>query len=107
MFAVLFGAALASGAACRPDQPPRGPERDCFEACRSGSPRCGERACARGCNLILDRLLEREAASVLACVARSAPRCDDRTWAACAARVAIHADGGPPPPPPEEAPALD
>jgi hypothetical protein len=50
--------------------------------------------------LVLDRLAEKEGRNVLACVAKARPACDDRAWAACAARIGEHADGGPPAPPP-------
>jgi hypothetical protein len=45
-------------------------------------------------------LVEHEDGPVVACVARSKKSCSDGTWAACAARVGPHADGGPPAPPP-------
>jgi hypothetical protein len=48
--------------------------------------------------LVLDRLIEREGDKVVACLANATPRCDERTWAACAARVGPHVDGGPPAP---------
>jgi hypothetical protein len=48
---------------------------------------------------VLDKLVEREGVSVLACVAR-APRCGDMTFAECAARSGPYADGGPAPPRP-------
>jgi hypothetical protein len=70
---------------------------------------CGERAagcervdCARGCNLVLDRLVEQQGSAVVACVAATRGRCDDRAWARCAARVGPYADGGPPAPPPPQ-----
>lgn len=83
--------------------PPRGPETACAASCASRAPECGPDRCRRGCNLVLDRLVEREGDGVVACVARTGGACDDRTWARCAARVGPHADGGPPaPPPPKE-----
>lgn len=90
---------LLAGIGCHAASPPRGPEQTCAAACSARASQCGDEACARGCNLVLDRLLENEGAGVVACVSRAAPRCDDRTWAACAARVGPHADGGPPAPP--------
>ncbi|MGA7123301.1 MAG: hypothetical protein WBY94_24580 [Polyangiaceae bacterium] len=93
-------------AAIAPSTPPfpgsieRGPEKACDEACAKEALHCTRRDCSRGCNLVLDRLAEKEGASVVACVAKSTPQCDDRAWAACAARIGEHADGGPPPPPP-------
>lgn len=86
--------------ACQPfATPPRGPEAACLAACGEHAARCGETACARGCNLVLDRLVE-GGDGVVACVARSEGACDDRAWSRCAARVGPHADGGPPAPPP-------
>jgi hypothetical protein len=87
-------------AGCESPAPPRGPEAACASACASRASQCGPDQCRRGCNLVLDRLVERESDGVVACVARSAGPCDDRAWARCAALVGPHADGGPPPPPP-------
>jgi hypothetical protein len=84
---------------CNAELPPRGPERTCAKACTERARQCSDSACARGCNLVLDRLVENEGGRVVSCVARGAPRCDDHAWAACAARVGPHADGGPPAPP--------
>ena len=86
-------------AACQA-QSPGGPEATCAAACATRATRCTQTQCARGCNLILDRLAENEGGRVLACVAASAAACDDRAWARCATRVGPHADGGPPAPPP-------
>jgi hypothetical protein len=47
---------------------------------------------------VLDRLVENEGSAVLSCIERHRAPCDDRAWAWCAARVGVHADGGPPPP---------
>jgi hypothetical protein len=82
------------------DSPPGGPEAACFKACTEKVPNCRRSQCARGCNLILDRLAEHEGAGVLACVAHVGGPCDDRAWAHCGARVGAHADGGPPGPAP-------
>jgi hypothetical protein len=87
-------------AACQAQSPPGGLEASCARACATRLSSCSETQCARGCNLILDRLAEHEGGTVLACVASSAQACDDRAWARCATRVGIHADGGPPPPTP-------
>jgi hypothetical protein len=92
-----LGLGLVLGA-CHPASPARGVEASCAEACGSRAPRCGEVACARGCNLVIDRLVEREGDKVIACVAGAGASCDDRTWARCAARIGPHVDGGPPPP---------
>gem|GEM_PF-1236906 len=88
--------------ACGPVLTPANHRVDsCVTACVSRAHRqCSEHECARGCEFILDRLLEREGDNVLACVARSARRCGDGVWADCAARVGVHADGGPPAPEP-------
>ncbi|MGH7439588.1 MAG: hypothetical protein ACRENE_28190 [Polyangiaceae bacterium] len=64
-------------------------------------------ACARGCNLVIDRLVEREGDGVVTCVARTQGDCGDRTWARCAAHVGPHVDGGPPPPSPPPEPQDD
>jgi hypothetical protein len=74
-------------------------EARCFAACTTkANARCNEQECARGCRFILDRLVEREDGHVLACVAQGTGPCKDDTWAQCAAKVGIHADGGPPVP---------
>ena len=87
-------------AACHAQSPPGGLEASCARVCAAHAPQCSESQCARGCNLILDRLAEHEGGHVLACVASSAQACDDRAWSRCATRVGTHADGGPPAPPP-------
>ena len=96
-FAASF-APLALG--CNVRDPPRGPEQVCADACASRAERCSRAECSRGCNLVLDRLVEHEGGHVIACVARGRGACDDRAWARCATRVGPHADGGPPAPPP-------
>jgi hypothetical protein len=98
VLSALVGAALAV-AACQPSAPARGPETRCVVACGAHAGQCGRAACARGCNLVLDRLVENEGAGVVACVATNGA-CDDRVWARCAALVGPHADGGPPAPAP-------
>lgn len=80
------------------EAPPDGPERACTEVCAARASRCTARECLRGCNLVLDRLVEHEGTHVVACVAQAEGPCGDRAWSACAARVGPHADGGPPPP---------
>lgn len=106
--AVLTQQAIVAGAlllvpACRAAPPP-GPEAACADACETRAKQCGELRCARGCNYVIDRLLENEGDRVLGCVAAAASSgagaCDDRTWARCATRVGPYADGGPPAPPP-------
>jgi hypothetical protein len=97
--ALLLPVVLACLACSYEQPPPRGPESSCVDACHARVPRCSDTECARGCNLVIDRLEQHEGDTVIACVAASTT-CVDRRWAACAARVGPHADGGPPPPPP-------
>lgn len=97
VIAWLLAAALLG---CQAASPAGGPEATCARACLSSARRCSASQCARGCNLILDRLAEREGGNVLACIAATSRACDDREWSRCATRVGPHADGGPPPPPP-------
>jgi len=88
-------------AACHWFDPPAAPEATCLRACEARASQCTRAQCLRGCTLALDRLVEREGARVVACVASSKTRaCDDRAWAHCSVRVGGHADGGPPAPPP-------
>jgi hypothetical protein len=94
-------------AACgRATEPANKPIDGCVRACVARASRsCSEEECARGCEFSLDRILEKEQDSVVACVARTPRRCGDVVWADCAARIGVHADGGPPAPPsqlPEE-----
>ena len=89
--------------ACEVQTAPRGPEQLCVQACReraTGHAACTPHRCWRGCNLVLDRLVEREGDHVIACIARGGRGCDDAAWAYCATRVGPYADGGPPAPPP-------
>ena len=99
---VLSAVSLAALAACgRALEPSNKPIDNCIAACEKKAARqCSSDECARGCEFILDRLVEREGDTVLACVGRSARRCSDVVWADCAVRVGVHADGGPPAPPP-------
>jgi hypothetical protein len=87
-------------AACRGPVDGR-PEARCFAACqeRAGA-RCNDDQCARGCRFIIDRIVEREDPTVIACVASGKGPCGDETWADCAARIGVHVDGGPPVPAP-------
>ncbi len=73
-----------------------------MQACRDRTTnRCTDNECGRGCRLALDRIIEHEGENVIKCVADAKnKRCDDFTWAECAARIGIHADGGPPVPQP-------
>ena len=82
-------------------EPNNRPVDMCVHACNLRASReCSDSECQRGCEFILDRLLEKEGDNVVACVAHRARRCSDVVWADCAARIGVHADGGPPPPPP-------
>jgi hypothetical protein len=86
-------------------EPANRPVDGCVRSCTAHlSRQCSLAECERGCEFILDRILEKESENVLACIARSPRRCTDVVWADCAAKIGIHADGGPPeaPPPPEE-----
>ena len=85
-------------------EPASRPIDTCRQGCKAKASRqCSEAECERGCEFILDRIVEKESDNVLACVARNPRRCTDVVWADCAARIGVHADGGPPaPPPPKE-----
>jgi hypothetical protein len=101
----LGAAALVPGLhGCRVGTPSNRPIEACMNACTARAARqCSEADCARGCELILDRLVEKEMDNVIACMARTPRRCTDVVWADCAAHVGVHADGGPPAPlPPVE-----
>src|ERR1700683_1065778 len=93
--------ALASLAACAPEAPVPRPEARCADACVAKANAGPAAQCARGCRFVLDKLVEREGAHVLACVARADRHaCDDATFADCAARTGPYLDGGPRPPAP-------
>ena len=91
---------LVYAVACNAAAPPRGPEATCAKACETLVENCSASQCARGCNLVLDRLVEHEGGRVLECVSKAGLVCDDRAWARCATRIGSHADGGPAAPPP-------
>ena len=94
-------AVVIPSTACRVFEPSNKPLDACRRSCESKAKRqCTDAQCERGCEMILDRIIEREGANVIACVAASPRRCTDVVWADCAARVGPHADGGPPGPPP-------
>lgn len=86
--------------ACNAHDAPRTPEETCIAACADRASRCSENECRRGCNMSLDRIIEREQDTVIACVAKATGDCGDALWAKCGARVGVHTDGGPPAPPP-------
>ena len=103
----LAGVALVPslGGCGRVLEPENRPLDGCRRSCNARLSRnCSDAECARGCEFILDRILEKESDNVLACVGRTPRRCSDVVWADCAVRVGVHADGGPPvaPPLPEE-----
>jgi hypothetical protein len=93
----LFAAVLT---ACNAHDTPTHPEEACAISCASKATRCTQDECARGCNLTLDRIIEREEDRVISCVARASGACNDATWSTCATDIGPHVDGGPPPPPP-------
>ncbi len=95
-----LAAVVALALACNAQSSPRGPEETCAKACATRARACTSGECARGCNLVLDRLVEREGEAVIACLAAAPAPCDDRAFGRCAARIGPHADGGPPAPAP-------
>jgi len=95
----LLGGVGIVAVACHALEPANKPIDACHASCEKRASRsCSEAECNRGCEFILDRLMEREMNNVIACVARTPRRCTDEVWADCAARIGVHADGGPPPP---------
>lgn len=100
-----IAAAIALTACGRALEPENKRVDTCVRSCEERLERsCASSECRRGCEFILDRLVEKEQNNVLACVGRDARRCSDVVWADCAAHIGVHADGGPPapPPPPED-----
>jgi hypothetical protein len=92
---------LVGAAACRATEPSSKPIDACRKSCeKKASRQCNDEQCERGCEFILDRLVEREGENVIACIAAGPRRCTDVVWADCAVRVGVHSDGGPPAPPP-------
>ena len=101
LFVFVSLAVALSSMSCRVFEPSNKPVDACRRSCVARAKRqCTEQQCERGCEFILDRLVEREGDHVIACVAASPRRCTDVVWADCAAKVGVHADGGPPAPPP-------
>jgi len=71
------------------------PDLKCADECNVQlAATCKPHDCERGCAFVLDRLVENEQATVLACM-KPKNTCDDPTWADCAVRVGPHVDGGP------------
>ena len=84
---LVLGAALLLTSGCDPISaavvratgndavaPPRGPEQTCERVCEArASAVCTPHQCWRGCNLTLDRMVEHEGDTVIACVARLTP----------------------------------
>jgi hypothetical protein len=104
----VLAISFVCAAACNAETPPRGPEDTCAKACETLVENCSASQCARGCNLVLDRLVEHEGGRVLACVSKAGTASDDRAWARCATRIGPHADGGPPAPlPPSDVEPAD
>lgn len=102
-FALLLLLVLGPAAsyACRIYEPSNKPLDNCHRHCVETAKRqCTDHECWRGCEFIIDRLVEREGQNVIACVAKGDRRCSDVVWADCAAKIGFHADGGPPGPPP-------
>lgn len=86
---------------CHALEPANKPVDACVASCnKRASRQCSEAECARGCEFILDRLIEKEMNNVIGCVVKTPRRCTDVVWAECAVRIGVHADGGPPPPGP-------
>lgn len=95
--ALVFVVVAAFTLGC-PQEPRERPDVVCADACVKRIVGCTEKECARGCAFVIDRLVEHEQETVLACVER-ARACSDTTWAECGAKVGPHADGGPDVPP--------
>ena len=96
---------LVVSGSCKAVEPTNKPIETCKRSCNSRASRqCSDNDCERGCEMILDRIIEREADHVINCVGRQSRKCGDVVWAECAAMIGPHADGGPPPPspPPED-----
>jgi hypothetical protein len=90
---------------CKTSEPSGQPVETCTRSCEARASRqCSSDECVRGCEFILDRIVEREADKVISCVAKAPRRCADVVWAECAASIGPHLDGGPPAPtpPPED-----
>ncbi|MCL2450918.1 MAG: hypothetical protein FWD17_18395, partial [Polyangiaceae bacterium] len=69
------------------DAPAGGPEASCVADCAARARGCSRKQCVRGCNLVIDRLVERQGTAIIACVATARANggaCDDRAFARCA-----------------------
>jgi hypothetical protein len=87
--------------ACRIYEPSNRPLDNCHAKCvKIANRECSDDECWRGCEFIMDRIVEREGKTVITCVANGARRCTDVVWADCASHVGYHGDGGPPGPAP-------
>jgi hypothetical protein len=87
-------ALVGSGLLGCPQEPRERPDVACADACKKRMVSCTEHQCERGCAFVIDRLVEHQQDTVLACIVKST-NCDDPAWADCAVRVGVHADGGP------------
>lgn len=96
-FRALFFVSIVALAGC-PMEPHDRPDVKCADACEKRIVGCTSHQCERGCAFVLDRLVEHEQDTVLACVEKGT-KCDDPAWADCASKVGAHVDGGPPVPP--------
>lgn len=97
---VMLGVVMAFFS-CRVFEPANRPLDACRRSCEQrAKQQCTAAMCERGCEFIIDRIVEGEGENVIRCVASGPRRCTDVVWADCAARVGPHADGGPPGPPP-------
>ena len=91
-----MAALTASIVGCRPARESHALQR-CEDRCRHHAPDCDEEACTRGCRAVSDREVEGFGKAVFRCV-HEAGTCSERTFARCAVRQGVHADGGPPVP---------
>jgi hypothetical protein len=89
---------VAGFVGCRALDPTNAPEDLCQTECKTRAKLCSREQCERGCQLVLDRIIERQSKQVIDCVA-SQTACTDTTFATCGARMGAHVDGGPPGPP--------
>jgi hypothetical protein len=81
-----------------PTEPRERPDVVCSDACKQRLVACNEHQCERGCAFVIDRLVEHEQPTILTCMMK-ARDCEDPSWAGCAVKVGVYADGGPGSPP--------